>query len=355
MASSKERMRSYLQRVATGPRLSKDLSRDEARDALELILRGEVVDVQAAVLLIALRMKRETDDENRGALDALRGESQWAQAAVCDLVEISDPYDGFVRHLPASPFLPAVLAACGVPAVAHGCRALGPKWGATTRLVLQAAGAPTDTSPAQAARAVADQAVGWAYVDVEHYLPALHRLATLRELIVKRPLLATLEKLTGPVRGQRNHLVVGYVHRGYEALLTTLARGAGYHSALVVKGIEGGVVPSLTASATAVGYTGGPDSPDAPLALDPHELGIAAAERAAPVPETAADAAAIARAAASAGMAALEGAPGLTRDALIHGASAILARTGFAPSRVAAAARVREALDTGRARARFSG
>jgi len=65
-------MRSFLQRIATGPELSKDLSREEARVGMRLVLDGLVDPVQAGIFLIALRMKRETDDENCGVLDALR-------------------------------------------------------------------------------------------------------------------------------------------------------------------------------------------------------------------------------------------------------------------------------------------
>ena len=81
----------YLQRVAVGPRGSRDLSRAEAADALTLILEGSVSDVRAAVFLIAMRMKRETLDENRGLLDALRGTCVTARADVERIVDIGDP------------------------------------------------------------------------------------------------------------------------------------------------------------------------------------------------------------------------------------------------------------------------
>ena len=56
-------MRSIIQRIATGPDMSKDISLAEARAGMNGILQGEVDPVQAAIFLIALRMKRETDDE----------------------------------------------------------------------------------------------------------------------------------------------------------------------------------------------------------------------------------------------------------------------------------------------------
>ncbi|HEV8324094.1 MAG TPA: anthranilate phosphoribosyltransferase [Myxococcota bacterium] len=383
------RMTEYLRRVATGPRGSRPLARAEARDAMELILAGAVDPVEAGVFLVALRLKYETDDENLGVLDALRGATAAAAAGVDDLCDVADPYDGFVRHAPASPFLPAVLAACGLPAVSHGARGLPPKRGVSHADVLAAAGAATDLSPDEAARRIAATDAGWAYVDQRRACPALHALAGLRALIVKRPCLATLEKLCGPVRGRRSHLVVGWVHKGYDRLLCTLARAQGYASALAIRGVEGGVMPSLRAPRPALGYRRGeaqdtavaidPDAPDAAVPRtragpgdggaagaggdvngdgDEGEgapAGSAAAARPAEGAAATADgAAATAEGAAAAGLAALAGAPGPARDGLILLAGAILAQAGRFPDARSAARAARTAIEDGRAAAHFA-
>ena len=75
-------MGSFLQRIATGPEMSKDLSLEDARTGMSLILDGRVHPVQAAVFLIALRMKRESEDENRGVLEAIRQSTQFVIAEV---------------------------------------------------------------------------------------------------------------------------------------------------------------------------------------------------------------------------------------------------------------------------------
>jgi anthranilate phosphoribosyltransferase len=164
-------MRSIIKRIATGPELSKDISREEACAGMRLVLEGRVDPVQAGVFLIALRMKRETDDEIRGVLEAIREATSSAIAAVDEVVDIGDPYDGFIRTLPASPFLPAVLAACGVAAVSHGVERMGPKYGVTHRQVLRAAGLPVDLAPEEAAARLGDPAIGWSYVDQKAFCP----------------------------------------------------------------------------------------------------------------------------------------------------------------------------------------
>jgi anthranilate phosphoribosyltransferase len=349
-------MNSILKRIATGPELSKDISREEACAGMRLVLDGAVDPVQAAVFLIALRMKRETDDENRGLLDAIREATHRATAPVDEVLDLGDPYDGYVRTLPAAPFLPPVLAACGVATVSHGVERMGPKYGVTHRQVLRAAGLPVDLTAEQAAARLADPGIGWAYVDQKAFCPKLYALTGLRTLIVKRPAITTAEVLAGPVRGRRKtHLVTGYVHKPYARIYALLARHAGFDSALIVRGVEGGVIPGLTQTGKVFRYHGG--DAETSMEFKPADLGIEQSVRAPRIPgaldegedETPFDAGAAAKAAAEAGKAALAGAPGATRDCLVYGASLCLWHLGRHGSLQAAADAVRGVLDHGKA------
>ena len=360
-------MRSIIQRIATGPELSKDISREEARLGMQSILNGDVDPVQAAIFLIALRMKRETDDENLGVLDAIAAATTRTQADVDELVDVADPYDGYTRGLPPSPFLPAVLAACGVPAVSHGAESVGPKYGVTHRQVLRAAGAPVDASPQAAAARLSDAKTGWAYVDQAAFCPKLHALIGLRTLIVKRPVITTVETLAGPIRARKQtHLVTGYVHKPYTRVYAMLARAADFDSALIVRGVEGGVIPSLRQTGKMFFYRdkGAEES----VELNPTDIGIQQEVRAVPLPAhmeaesegaddiaMAFDSATAAKAAAEAGLAALKGAPGPTRDGLIYAGALCLWHLRRHDTLRAAADAVRKALDNGDALARFSG
>ena len=333
-------MRSIIQRIATGPELSKDITRDEARRGMRMVLDGTVDPVRAAVFLIALRMKRETDEENLGILDAVLETTDTVTAPVDEVVDLSDPYNGFNRNLPVSAFLPAVLAACGVPAVSHGVESMGPKFGATHHRVLAASGVPVASTPAEVHARLADPKTGWAYCDQSVFNPRLHALARLRSLIVKRPALATVEVMAGPVRGRRRtHVVTGYVHKPYARIYLLLARHAGFDSALIVRGIEGGITPSLRQNAKVWTYRDGADEHD--MDISPETLGIEQSVRAVPLPEGIegyrrksdatggeVDGLAIADAAARAGLDALDGAPGPARDSLVYAAALVLRHVG---------------------------
>ena len=358
-------MRAIIQRIATGPELGKDVTRDEARRGMRLVLDGAVDPVRAAVFLIALRMKRETDDENLGILDAVLETSETVTAPVDEVVDLSDPYNGFNRNLPVSAFLPAVLAACGAPAISHGVESVGPKFGATHHRVLAACGAPVTLTPREVSARLADPDVGWAYCDQSVFNPKLHALAELRSLIVKRPALTTVEVMAGPVRGRRRtHVVTGYVHKPYARIYAMLARRAGFDSALIVRGVEGGIIPSLRQGAKVWTYHDGAEEHDSDVS--PRALGIEQTVRAVPLPEgiegyrrknddtgAEVDGLAIATAAARAGLDALEGAPGPARDSFVYAAALILRHIGKAKGLAEGAALVRTALDDGRARAHF--
>lgn len=351
-------MRSVIQRVATGPELSKSVEREEAREVLRAILDGAADPVQAGVLLIALRMKRETDDETLGVLDAVLETTKRVTADVDELVDLADPYDGYARTLAATPFLPAVLAACGVPALVHGVHSMGPKFGLTPRRVLHACGRPVDLDPGHAARRLADPQCGWTYLDQSAFNPNLYALTELRARIVKRQVLTTVEVLAKPVCGRRcTHLVTGYVHKPYPRIYALLARAAGFDSAMIVRGVEGGVVPSLRATGRAFRYYGG--GQEEAVDFRAGDFGFSDGLRAPPLPtggadEEAFDADAAVAATCAQGLAALRGEPGPMRDNLVCAGAAILWHLRRFDSLRAAADAVRAALDDGRAAAHFS-
>ena len=362
---SKTIMRSIIQRIATGPEMSKDISQEEARAGMRAVLENAVDPVQAAVFLIALRMKRETDEENRGILDAIRDASASATAPVDEVLDLSDPYNGYNRSLPAAPFLPAVLAACGIPVVSHGVETMSPKFGITHRRVLRAAGAPVDLSVEQAAARLGDSRIGWSYVDQDAYCPQLHDLSTLRTSIIKRQAITTVEVLTGPVRGRsKTHFMSGYVHKPYTRVYTMLARHAGFDSALLVRGVEGGITPSLRQKGKVVYYHD--RGPEQVREFDPADIGIEQPVRATPLPEDLParpagddvgadfDVMAAARLAADAGIAALAGSPGSSYDALVYSGALALWHLQKYDNLADAANRIREVLNNGTALEHFN-
>ena len=356
-------MISIIQRVATGPELSKSITYDEARAGMRLVLEGLADPVQAAVFLIGLRVKRETDDENKGILQGILDKTNTVVTDVDELVDVADPYNGYGRSLPSSPFLPVLLAESGVPAVSHGIETVAPKFGVTHSQVLQAAGVSVNLSGEEIWKQICDSDVGWAYVDQSTFCPSLYGMAQFRKRIVKRAAISTAEVLTGPIRGRKKtHLLTGYVHNAYPPIYTMLARHSGFSSTLLLRGTEGGVTPSLRKRDEFVRYW--ERGEDEVFEADPLEIDIERDNRLVPIPQELLpnknrdfgpdeNNSEIAKLAAKEGLGALEGTRNATSDALLYSASLTLWHLGRYDSVQKAAVVVRKILSSGKVAERF--
>jgi anthranilate phosphoribosyltransferase len=352
-ADAQALMRSIIQRIATGPELSKNISSDEARAGMRAILEKQIHPVQMTMFLIALRMKRETDEEFIGILQAIRDLTTTVVSSLDEILDIADPYDGFNRTLPPSPFLPAILATCGVPTVSHGLETLSPKYGITHRQILRAAGIPVDLTPEQSKNQL--ESIGWTYIDQRQYCPALHDMAEFRNTMIKRSALTTVETLAGPFRGKsKTHVVNGYVHKAYPRIYALLAQAVGFDSALLIRGTEGGIIPSLRQPAKCFYYHDLSEVTD--VTIDPTTLDIHQTTRAISLEENAEELVftdenkfLALQTSVEMGLAALRGKLNATRDALIYSGALCLWHLKRFPSLESAAIHIRTVLDNGSA------
>jgi anthranilate phosphoribosyltransferase len=337
-----------IKKVATGPHLTKDLSTEETDAAMAEILSGEADPVQAAIFFIALRIKRETNDENLGIFNALQACTRQVQADVDQLLLIADPFNGYNRHCPITAFLPAVLAASGLPTLSQGVKEMGPKFGITHSQVLSMAGVNVALTTKQAKDQINDSELGWAYLDQAQAAPALFALQDLRTRMIKRPSLATLEKIVMPIKASgKTHLQIGFVHKAYPEVLAWMADAAGFDSALIIRGIEGGVLPTLRETANCFQST---TEQAEPCVIDPTAFGLSQTTRGVlPVDNESVTAAETLEL----GLKALEGQSGPAFDSLVYGGALGLWHCGLQASQRQAADHVRHVIQSGRAKATF--
>jgi len=335
-----------IRKVATGPHLSKDLSQDEAYAATLEILNGEAEPVRAAIFFIAMRMKRETNEENLGILQALQAITVQQHTEVDDLLIFADPYNGFNRHCPVTAFLPAVLAASGLATISQGVFEMGPKFGVTHAQVLTLAGYNIEQTVADANQAVNQSQIGWAYVDQAQASSKLFALQELRTQMIKRPSLATLEKMIMPLKAKhRTHLAIGFVHKEYPAILAWLADAFGYDSAFIARGLEGGIVPTLRDVSNNHQLLNGEMLA---CSLDPKQFGIEQDTRGVKVDDVVTDERTL-----DEGLQALSGQTGPAYDSLVFGAAIALWHVGLFSSQAKAADHVRSTINSGKAKAHF--
>ncbi len=348
--NSKELMHSIIQRIATGPELSKSISLEESKLAMEAILSHEIDEVQSAIFLIAMRMKRETMDENIGILMALVGLTNQQQSSVDNLVDLGDPYSGYNRSVPISSFLPPLLAELGIPSVIHGLNSVSPKFGLTHRLIYQALDFDVNLSTSRAKHKIENKSIGWSYVDQSQYCKQLHSLVPLRNKIIKRTVLNTVESLIGPIRGKNTHAVLGYVHKPYPPIYASLAKHSGFSSSLLIRGVEGGVVPSLRQKGLMYSYYDGAEKDK--VDIDPKKIGVTQEFRAIEIPknlEGETKKSSLAKYVVDLGSEALSGKKGIFYDGLVYSASLILWHLKDEKTLTLVSEKVRSVLDSSKA------
>ncbi len=229
------RMKDCLQKIAAGPRLSKDLTEAEAEEALSLILDDRVSKVRAGVFLIAARMKLETLAENIGYWRALQKRISPVCVDLDQVLQVADPFDGFQRIPYFGFYAIPVIAQLGLPVYGHSALPLPPKFGITFEDILQN---HYKVEEGQHRVRMFDK-FAFSYLSTADTLPPLEALRSLRTEIVKRPMLATLEKILLPVKARRNILATTYFHRGYESALTEIGKLSQFDRVIIGNGMEG--------------------------------------------------------------------------------------------------------------------
>ncbi|MDA1353478.1 MAG: hypothetical protein O3A01_03265, partial [bacterium] len=87
---------------------------------------------------------------------------------------------------------------------------------------------------------------GWAFIHQHAFSPESADLIPLRKAMVKRPVLATIEKLMMPIRATKTLLITGYTHPPYRDMLTNLMKNLDYiHTSIIIRGVEGATLLPL--------------------------------------------------------------------------------------------------------------
>ena len=323
-----ERMRFYLREIGQGPRSGRDLTREEARDAMGLILSGGATHAQAGGFLLVQRFKGESPEELFGFTEAIRSRANTITPSVEGLLDIGSPYDGRKKSIVVSPASSIVTAAAGVRVVMHGEKDLGPKHGVPIGDVLEALGLPVDLSPEQVQNTI--ERSGLAYMHSERFVPAVYALKNLREEIALRTVFATIEKIYNLANA--SYSILGLAHLPYAEKMLAAAAHTGFKRILIIQGIEGNEDAPTSRPCRAFFWQ---DGEQQELRIDASEYGLSAASKEEMEGGDAAYNAAIARRI-------LDGEPGAHRDLVLLNAGIRIWLAERAPS-------IGDGIDTARA------
>ncbi|MGE4169093.1 MAG: anthranilate phosphoribosyltransferase [Candidatus Margulisiibacteriota bacterium] len=216
-----------------------DLDQRAFSEGLSFCFDPDIAEYLKAAFLEAERLKRETLDENLACLNGLVKRTHRTHTSLPVLIDIANPYDGYSRTPNLVLAVAAVLGATGYPTVVHGVESIGPKYGATPSQLLTMAGKNPLASADEALNAL--KTLGWAYLDQAVFSPELFALKPLRKNMVKRPVLATMEKFVQPIKAKKTILVTSYTHPPYKKMLSDVFSASPlFAQTMIVRGVEGG-------------------------------------------------------------------------------------------------------------------
>lgn len=224
----------FVRILGKGKTGSRSLSRDEARTAMQMILRGEVKEVQLGAFLMLLRVKEESADELTGFVEAARD----IITAPTDIDVHLDwsSYAGKRKHLPWFLLSALTLADNGLRVFMHGVSAhtMGRLY---TEDVLNALGIDAMTTWPDVSASL-DQ-TNFAFMPLRNLCPPLQAMIDLRNDLGLRSPVHTLVRLLNPLRAP--YSLQSVFHPPYALRHQQAAADLGQPHASVFKG-EGGEV-----------------------------------------------------------------------------------------------------------------
>ena len=267
------RFRELIAKVGSGEHTSSGLSREEAREAMALMLSGCVDPAQLGAFLIAHRIRRPSPEELSGMLDTFRTLGPTLATPGRRALCFGVPYDGRSRTAPLLPLVALTLAAAGLPVVLHGGAPMPVKYGVTLAELFGALGVTwQDLSLGEVQERLDRHNLALTHQPL--HFPAAEGLVRTRDLIGKRPPVASLELLWTPHQGERL-LVSGFVHPPTEQRAWQALRTCGETDVLTVKGLEGSTDLPTTRAGIAARLRG---EQSERLVLHPRDHGITAPE-----------------------------------------------------------------------------
>lgn len=183
----------------------KDLSPEEASQAMRQIISGEVADVQTAAFLTAMRSKGETTEELTSFVQVMRNAAikpDLDATGAVDLCGTGGDNSGTFNISTAAMF---VVAGAGVPVLKHGNRSVSSKSGSAD--VLEALGAVISLQKEQVEEVF--QEAGFAFMFAPHFHPAMKQVSSTRRTLGIRTFFNILGPLLNPA-GVKRQVIGAY-------------------------------------------------------------------------------------------------------------------------------------------------
>lgn len=307
------------------------LSREEAREVMGVVMRGEATPAQIGGLLVGLRTRGETVEEITGFAEAMREHVLPVVPERTSIVDVVGTGGDGARTFNISTAAAVVAASAGAAVAKHGNRAASSACGSAD--VLEELGLVLELPPERIAASIDAHGFGFMFARAHH--PAMRHAAPVRQELGTRTVFNVLGPLANPA-GARDG-VFGVFSTDLARTYAEALVGLGARRAFVVHG-EGGIDELSPAGPSLVVEVADGDVRE--WQLDPRELGFARSDPADLRGGTPAEnAEAIRRV--------LAGERGGGRDAVVLNAAGALVAAGVVDDLAAGVGAAAQAVDSG--------
>lgn len=316
-----------------------ELFYDEMLDLMRQIMRGDVSPPLISAILVGLRVKTESVSEIAAAATVMR---EFATAVpvsgdTSSLVDTCGTGGDKSHTFNISTTAAFVSAAAGVKVAKHGGRSVSSSSGSAD--VLEALGVNLSLSAEQVGRCIDEIGVGFMFAPNHH--SAMKHVAPIRRELAVRTIFNILGPLTNPAAAPNQ--VMGVFHPDLVGIQARVLKMLGSRHVMIVHGEDG--LDEITLS----GETLVAELKDGEIReyrIDPASFGIAYAPLAALRADTAEQSRDIL-------LSVLNGQAGPARDIVVLNAGAAIYTGGKAASLAEGITLAREAIDSGKARAKL--
>ena len=222
----------FVRILGKGKRGARNMTREEARDAMGMLLDGAVEDTQLGAFLMLLRHKEENAEELAGFTEAFRQRNPAPEIAV----DLDWPtYAGKKRHLPWYLLAARALADSGIRILLHGggAHTAGRLY---SEQLLDLLDIPLCLEWSEVAAALDERQL--AFTPLGAWAPQLQRMIDLRNTLGLRSPIHSLARILNPLHARC--VLQSIFHPGYQAVHREASQLLADH-AIVIKG-EGGEI-----------------------------------------------------------------------------------------------------------------
>ncbi len=212
----------------------RDLAEAEAAALMESLTSAATAPAWSGAVLAALRSKGVTAAEVRGLSSAMRALARKPHLpSPLDAVDIVGTGGDASGSLNLSTGAALLTAACGMPVVKHGNRAISSKSGSADLIEQLGLAMPLD----ETASAACFEATGFTFLFAPYFHPAMRALAPVRSALGVRTVFNLLGPLTNPAAPR--YRLIGAYDAAAAALMADSLAGTDVERAWVVHGAAG--------------------------------------------------------------------------------------------------------------------